>query len=387
MKRGRVFHYVQISLGLCSILFYLSSCNLSSAETAINPVSSTPVIPVYKVMEDSVTIEQIYPASIEGISSVEIRARVDGYLSSIQVEEGAFVRKGQWLFSIDDRPYLGLLRTAEAEWEVSKAQVEKSKIEADRMASLLARKLVADVQVQTAKANLAIAMADEQRAAAQVKNARITLDYCRITAPSSGYLGRLPNKLGSLIAAGSVQPLTYLSDVRQVLVYFSMSEESFAEWMEELPGKSVESKLKTLPPVHLRLASGKFYELPGKIELIQGQLERSSGTVVIRARFNNPDNYLREGNTAELLITKQIQNAVTVPQTATLSIQDKQLVYVVNDSNKVSQRLIKSIAKTPTHFVIKEGLKVGETIVLSGLDRLQEGMQIQPLDSIADAIK
>ncbi len=374
-----------VSLLLGAFIISFTSCTMSSAEVTVNTDHAVPAMPVLQVQSAPVSIEQNFPASIEGINSVEIRSRVDGYLSSIQVEEGAFVKKGQLLFTIDDRPYSGQLRTAEAEWDMAKAQVAKANIEVDRMAALLSKKLVADVQLKTAQANLAIAEADEKRAAAQVRNAKIILDYCRITAPSSGFLGRLHYKLGSLVSATTSEPLTQLSDVHEVYVYFSMSEESFAEWMEQIPGKTVESKIKALPPVRLKLSSGKLYETNGRIELIRGQLEKTSGAVVIRARFNNAGNFLREGNTGTLLIDRQIQNALTIPQEATITIQDKLMVYLVNDSNKVSQQLIHAIAKTPTDFVVGEGLKKGDKVVLSGLGRLQDGMQINPVLSDSTA--
>jgi len=383
MKRTRLYLSVCAFVYLFSSIF--TSCMFSSAETTTSNENSIPEIPVVEVLSDTVVLEEYFPASIEGINSVEIRTKVDGYLSSIHIEEGDFVKKGQLLFTIDDRPFFAALRTAEAELETARAQVLKNKIEVDRLNTLLNKKLVSEIQVQMAKANLAIAEADEKRAAAQVDNTKINLAYCQIKAPVSGYLGRISFKLGSLVNSNSAAPLTILSDVHQILTYFSMSEEKFAEWMHMIPGNTVEAKLNKLPAVHLQLANGELFSSPGRIELIRGQLEKASGSFVIRARFNNPGNILRDGNTGNLLLKRIIPNALIIPQQAAMSIQDKQLVYLVNDSNKVSQLAFHSTTKTPTHYVVGKEFKKGQKIVLSGMDRLQDGMLIKPIHTDPEA--
>jgi membrane fusion protein (multidrug efflux system) len=204
------------------------------------------------------------------------------------------------------------------------------------------------------------------------------LGYTLIKAPVSGYIGRLLKKQGSLVAPADIEALTQLSDVHDVHVYFSLSEKDFVSFKEQYPGETLKDKLKQLPAVSLLLADNSAYAKQGKIDMIDGQFDKNTGAITLRASFANPQGLLRSGNTGKVRLSLQHKDALIVPQSATMEMQDKVFVFAVADSNKVKKQAITIIGKSGNNYLVKDGVKAGDQIVLSGIDHLQEGMVIHP---------
>jgi membrane fusion protein (multidrug efflux system) len=192
-----------------------------------------------------------------------------------------------------------------------------------------------------------------------------------------------------LVGRGEAQPLTVLSDVNEVYAYFSMSEIDFLQFKERIPGNTLEEKIKNLPPVELTLADESFYSEKGKVETVEGQFDKTTGAISFRAVFPNNKGLLRSGNTGRVRIPTVHNEAVVIPQDATFELQDKVLVFVVGDSNKVVSRPIVVEGQTSNYYFVKNGLKTGEKIVYTGLSRLRDGAVIDPqplsLDSLLKA--
>lgn len=353
----------------------LSSCaDKSQAPAAPAP----PLLPVLAITSENTTTDAEYPASIQGTVDVEIRPQVSGNLERVFVDEGAYVSKGQTLFKINERPFREQLNNALASLHAYEAALINANLEVDKLTPLVQNKVVSDYQLKTAKASQKIAAANIEQAKAMVGSAKINLGYTNVTAPVSGYIGRLPKKQGSLVSATDVEPLTNLSDVHEVFAYFSLGETDFINFKAQYAGNSLGDKLKKLPPVTLILADNNAYPQTGKIDMVDGQFDKTTGAITLRATFPNTGGTLRSGNTGKIRLGLQHDDAVLVPQSATVEMQDKVFVFTVNKENKVAKMPITVIGKSGTNYLIKDGVKSGDQIVLSGIDKLQDGQVIQP---------
>ncbi|MGZ3756459.1 MAG: efflux RND transporter periplasmic adaptor subunit [Mucilaginibacter sp.] len=337
-----------------------------------------PSLPVARVVAGTDTTYQEYPASIEGAINVEIRPQVSGSLDKVFVDEGAFVNAGQPIFKINDLPYRATLNNTIASQHAAEAALIKAQLEIDKLTPLVENKVVSDYQLKSAKAAYQVAKANVEQAKANVATAQINLGYTTIKAPVSGYIGRLLKKQGSLVAPADVEALTQLSDVHDVHVYFALGEKDFVGFKEQYPGETLRDKLKRLPAVTLLLADNTEYAKQGKIDMIDGQFDKTTGAITIRASFANTQGLLRSGNTGKVRLSLQHTNSLKVPQSATIEMQDKIFVFAVADSNKVKKQPITVIGKSGTNYLVKDGVKAGDQIVLSGVDHLQEGEVITP---------
>src|ERR1044072_4620648 len=369
--------------GILMLAVVLYSC---ASKQAGGPPPQAPQRPVMSVTSAPATTYLEFPASLEGKGNVEVRPQVTGYLEKIFVDEGAYVKEGQPLFKIDARLYSEQLNSASSNQLAAQANMERAQVEVDRLAPLAAANVVSEVQMKTAKANLEAAKAAVAQAKASAGSARINVGYTLVTAPVSGYIGRIPYKIGALVTNNDAQPLTLLSDVREIYAYFSMSEPDFIAFKNNFAGNTLQEKLKQAPPVELILADNTPFAQKGRIETIEGQFNKTTGAISFRATFPNADGVLRTGNTGKVRLAQQVPAAITIPQEATFEIQDKVFVYTVGYSNKVASRPISVAGKTANYYFISEGLKAGEKIVLSGTGSLRDGAVITPQPVSADSV-
>jgi len=340
-----------------------------------------PQLPVYSIEASSATTDSEYPAAIQGTVDVEIRPQVSGNLEKVFVDEGAYVTKGQALFKINEQPYREQLNNALASLHSAEAALINAQLEIDKLTPLVQNKVVSDYQLKSAKASHRIATANLDQAKAMVGSAKINLGYTTITAPVSGYIGRLPKKQGSLVSSADIEPLTKLSDVHEVYAYFSLGETDFINFKAQYSGNTINDKIKKLPPVTLILADNNAYADTGKIDMVDGQFDKNTGAITLRATFPNSKGLLRSGNTGKVRLEIQHGDAILVPQSATIEMQDKVFVFTVDKENKVTKSPITIIGKSGSDYLIKDGVKTGDQIVLSGIDKLQEGQAIQPTKS------
>jgi membrane fusion protein (multidrug efflux system) len=364
------------------VILFLAAC----AGKDLNAPAPPPSLPVIKISSGAATTWLEYPTSIEGATDIEIRPQVSGYLEKIYVEEGAYVAQGQPLFRINSREYNEFSNSASASVQSAKASVEKAQVDYDRLKPLVENKVIAEVQLKTAKANLDVAKAVYAQTVSSKGSAEITVGYTLITAPVSGYIGHIPFKQGSIIGKGELLPLTVLSEVNTVHAYFSMSEADFLSFISSYEGRSTEEKIKNIPAVELQLPDNTIYATKGKIELVQGQFDRSSGTISFRAVFPNTEKLLRSGITGKIRIPSLHQDQLMVPQESTYELQDKIFVFALGDSNKVISKQIAISGKSGNNYLVNKGLINGERIVYSGIQRLRDGAIITPQNMSADSV-
>jgi RND family efflux transporter MFP subunit len=375
--------YLILSIMLAAVAIYATGCNEAQGTQAAPPPQTLPVLPINSAA--ATTFEE-FSASIEGKTNVEIRPQVSGLLDKIYVEEGAYVTQGQPLFKINDRPFDEEANNAQANVVAAKANMEKAAIEVNRLTPLVENRVISDVQLKAAQAAYDAAKAQVSQAEAAGKNAGINLGYTLLKAPVSGYIGRIPFKVGALVGKGEAQPLTMVSDIKEVYAYFGMSESDFLKFTNEIPGKTIDEKIKALPPVELQLADKSIYPYKGKIELMEGQFDRSIGAITFRASFPNAERLLRSGITGKVRIPQANSGLLPVPQTSTYEIQDRVFVFTVGDSNKVVGRQIHIVSKTTDYYLVDKGVQAGDKIVFAGMDRLVDGAVISPQLLSADSL-
>jgi membrane fusion protein (multidrug efflux system) len=373
-------------LAIAAITLY--ACNSSSGNEGGGGGYQQPpqMLPVLVVSNTPATTYQEFSASLEGSKDIEIRPQVEGYLEKIYVDEGAHVRKGQPLFQINSRPYNEQLNNAKASLAAAKANLANAEINVSKLTPLVQNNVISDVQLKTAKTAYDAAAANVAQAQAMVSNAQINLGYALIKAPVEGYVGRIPHKTGSLVGMSTVEPLTVVSEIKEVYAYFSLSENDFLQFKNQFAGNTVEEKIKKMPPVELVLSDGSIYGQKGKVQTVTGQFDNSIGAISFRAAFPNKDRLLRSGNTGQVRIPRVLTNALVVPQESTFEVQDKVFVFAIGDSNKVTSKPIVVSGKTAAYYFVESGVQAGEKIVFSGIGNLRDGMVIVPQPMSTDSL-
>jgi membrane fusion protein (multidrug efflux system) len=385
MKTKHNIAYIITALASIALFTSLESCTPSSGGSAEwqQPVQALPVL---TVSTSSATTFKEFSASLEGSKDIEIRAQVDGYIDKIYVDEGAFVKKGQLLFKINDQPYAEQLNNAKANLTAAKANLANAEINVFKLTPLVENNVVSDIQLRAAKAAYEAALASVTQAEAMVRSAEIDLGYTTITASSDGYIGRILVEPGSLVGASDPSPLTLLSEIKEVYAYFSFSEREFLQFIKRFEGNTIQEKISKMPPVELILADNSVYPFKGKVETVAGQFNSSTGAISFRASFPNASGLLRSGNTGRVRISYSVDSAVVVPQESTFEIQDKIFVFAVSDSNKVRSTPIRVTDNMKNFYLVESGLKPGDKIVYAGLDRLNDGAVIQPQPISLDSL-
>lgn len=323
-------------------------------------------------------LKSTYPVTIKGKQDIEIRPNVSGFITRLCVDEGSVVRKGQALFIIDQVPYQAALKVAEANVNVSKTNVATSELTLKNKKELHRKNIISDYELQMAENDLASKKALLAQTEAQLINARNNLSYTTVTSPSDGVVGSIPYREGSLVSPSIQVPLTIVSNIKEMYVYFSLTEKELLNLVRE--GGTIKEILDKMPEVELKLADGTMYPAKGKIETVSGVIEQSTGAVSMRATFPNEKNILRSGSTGSVLLPYTNDNAIIIPQKATFEVQDKKFVYVLQPDNKVKNTEIDAFKLNDgQNYTVTSGLKAGDKIVIEGVNSLRDGMEIKPI--------
>ncbi len=327
-----------------------------------------------------------YPATIKGTQDIEIRPQVSGFVVKLCVDEGATVRKGQALFKIDDTQYSAAYRQAQAAVKMSEANVNTSALTEKNKKMLHEQKIISDFEYQAAVNNLLSAEASLAQAKANLISAKQNLDFCTVTSPSDGMIGTFPYRVGSLVSPSIAEPMTTVSEIKNMYVYFSMTEKELLALTKA--GGTLKEQLEKMPAVKLELADGTMYEFEGKIDAVSGVIDQSTGSVSMRAIFPNAKNILRSGGMANVIFPYTMEGVVVIPQNATVEIQDKKFVYVVQPDSTVKYTEIQiSPLNDGKNFIVTGGLKANERIVIEGVQQLSDGRKIVPISKAQQVAK
>ncbi|TCC99051.1 efflux RND transporter periplasmic adaptor subunit [Pedobacter psychroterrae] len=374
-----------IYLSLIALILF-SSCGNDQKKGAA-PAAQVQVYPVVALSAISTSLETDYPATLEGIQNVDIRPKVDGFIEKIYVDEGAAVKKGQLLFSINAPQYEQLVRTANAAISSAEADVNAAQLQVNKTRPLVEKDIISKYDLESAELTLQSRKAALARTKAELVNARVNLGYTRITSPVDGVIGSIPFKTGSLVSGTSTQPLTTVSNISKVYAYFSMNEKQLLDFSRNYKGKDLQAQIKNIPPVSLVLSDGSAYAENGKVGSINGLINTNTGSVSLRATFSNPSMLLRSGASASVRIPQHLENALLIPQNSTIDLQGKKFVYVVDSKGIIKNTEVEIMELAKGNFyVVTKGLKAGDKIVLEGFQSLKDGMEIKPDEKNADSV-
>ncbi len=362
---------------IVAVSLALFSCGKDSNNAQQQSPAAAQATPatVISVPTKTVTGYNSYPTSIEGIVNSGVRAKVQGYIQEVLVDEGEKVRKGQALFKLETQ---SLSQDAKA----AQASVNVAQVEVDKLKPLVEKGIISNVQLETAKANLEQAKSTYQGIAANI-------GYATVKSPVDGYVGSIPYRQGALVGPTDATPLTTVSDITQVYAYFSMNESDYLEFLQTAKGENRAEKIANFPEISLVLANGETYAEKGKIQTVTGQINQNTGTVSFRAIFENPNQLITNGNSGTIKIPVVYKDVPVVPLNSTFEQQGNIITYKVVD-NKTQTAKITTKATVGNLYVVKTGLKAGDKIVAQGVNKLRAGTAIQPqavaFDSIAKPV-
>lgn len=329
-----------------------------------------------KVGRQDLTLETKYSATIRGRQDVDIYPQVGGTLKQICVTEGQAVRKGQTLFIIDQVPYQAALNTAEASLKAAQASEATAAMNYESKKKLFADNVISDFDLQATHNTLLTAKAQVAQAQAQVVNARNSLSYTVVKSPSDGVVGTLPYRQGALVGAQMAQPLTTISDNSQMWVYFSMSERDLLGIVRK--SGSINEAIKNMPEVTLTLVDGSTYEKKGRVESISGIVNSNTGSVQLRAVFDNDNGILHSGSTGNVIIPTPYSQVLVIPATAAVQTQDRFRVFLVNKEGIANGKVVTvNEHKAGNQFIVTSGLEGGEEIVAEGAGMVKEGQKVK----------
>lgn len=352
----------------------LTACGNSQSGAKLGDDEFT-VIEVNSATSDQTTS---YPATIRGTQDIEVRPQVSGFIVKLCVDEGATVRKGQALFQIDPTQYAASVRQAKAAVEMAKANVNTLTLTEKNKKALFDKQIISEFEYQTAMNQLLSAKASLAQSEASLISAEQNLSFCTVTSPSNGVVGTFPYRVGSLVSASISQPLTTVSEIGDVYVYFSMTEKELLGLTRA--GGTLKEQLEKMPAVQLRLSDGSMYSAEGKIDAVSGVIDQSTGSVSMRAIFPNDKNVLRSGGTGNIIFPYTMNDIILIPQSATVEIQDKKFVFVLQADNTIKNTEIQvSNLDDGKYYLVTNGLKSGDKVVIEGVQNLKDGQAIKPI--------
>lgn len=360
-------HRASISLlAVLALVLLIVSCNSTGEQN-----EKSPDYQIMVVKPDSKTLETNYVSVIKGKQNVEIRPQINGTITEIRIKEGAAVRKGEILFIIDQAPYRAALKMATANVKSAEAKLATARLTVDSKEALRKGEIISDFDLQTARNALLEAQAALELAEAQQSNAATDLSYTEIKSPVNGVTGMIPYRVGALVDSNIPEPLITVSDDEDVYAYFSMTEYQVLDIIQQQG--SFEKLIQDATEVKLRLGNGTLYTHTGKIDAVSGTIEPGTGTVSIRAVFPNPERWLRNGGTGQVVLTTSKTDCIVIPQSATYEIQNRRFVYKVVDGKAVSTPIEVENTNDGKEYIVTSGLQEGDTIISEGAGLVREG--------------
>ena len=370
-RMRRAILAVLVTSLIVTISLAMTACTKSHAAV---PTIVTEVL-VAKPIQQDVPVHREWVASLDGYVNAEIRAQVSGYIISQNYKEGSPVGKGQVLFEIDPRPFQAKLDSAKAELSRAQAELGRTALDVERDTPLAEQKAIAKAQLDTeVQAKLAAQAAVEADKAA-VERAQLDLGWTKVTSLVDGVAGIAEVQMGNLV--GPNVRLTQVSQVNPIKVYFPVSEQEYLRAQHVTTGGQSINLFESAP--ELILADGSVYPYKGKILLTDRQVDTNTGTIRMVAAFPNPGNKLRPGQYGRVRIqTSFQQNALLVPQSAVKEIQGGYQVALLGPENKAIIRQVKAGEKVGTRWVIDEGLKPNDPVIVEGIEKVKDGTLVVP---------
>jgi len=351
---------------------------------------SSPDVEVVRVQQKDIPIYGEWIGTLDGLVNADVRAQVTGYLLQQGYQEGAFVKKGQLLFQIDPRPFqaavdqaLGQLAQAKATLANAQAVQGRTELDVNRYTPLAREQAVSQQDLDNAVQNNLAAQATVETAKAQIRTyeaaletANINLDFTRLIAPIDGIAGQAQLQVGALVSPSSV-PVTSVSTLDPVKVYFTVSEPQYLEWRRRFPTEPSRQEADKNLRLELILADGSTYPRTGTFYFADRQVNEGTGAIRVAGLFANPGNILRPGGYARVRAVIRVEHGgLLVPQRAVSELQGSYQVAVVDGDSKVNIRAVTVGDRVGSEWVIPQGLKPGESVVAEGVQKVRPGMRV-----------
>lgn len=353
-----------LGIGLCCLA--LSACQQSR-----KPQEEGGKYPLLTLTPEDRQLSVKYSAVIEGKQDVEVRPQVSGTITQVLVEEGAHVHKGQVLFIIDQVPYRAALQKARAAVVTAEANEATAKQTLDGKMSLYEDKVISDFELRTAQNEYKSAQAALLQAQAELTDAQNNLSYTEVKSSVDGYAGMTSYRIGALVSASMTDPLIRVSDNSEMYAYFSLSEKQVLTLTAQYG--SLDQALASFPEVSLELNDGSTYAQKGKVDVISGIIDKTTGTVSLRAIFSNPDKRLMSGGSANIIVPYDRTQCIVIPQGGTYEIQNRIFAFKVIDGKAVSTPIEVFEINNGTEYIVEKGLQAGDVIVSEGAGLLKDG--------------
>ena len=347
----------------------------------------TPEVYVTKAVAKDVPVGMELVGQTAGSKDVEIRARVEGYLDTVDFVDGSFVKQGELLYTIDPKPFEAAVANAKAQVATMKARVDNTEIEEARLKPLAEQQAVSRRDYDNAVAARDAARAQLDAAKAQLDKAQLDLGYTRMTAPVSGLADFSRVKPGNLVGRGESTLLTTISVVDPIYFTASITEADYLKFAQRVAA-SDGSKPEAKREAELVLADGSVYDHKGRLDAVQRAVDPKTGTLAVRLLFANPDRVVRPGQYGRIrFVSDVLHGAVCVPQKAVSELQGVYQVVVIGPDNKAEIRTVKVGPRSGDLWSISEGLKAGETVVVEGLQSARPGAEVvaKPIEELAKA--
>lgn len=345
-----------------------------------------PIVEVMEVMQKDIPIAQEWIGTLDGMVNAQILAQVTGYLIRQNYQEGQLVKKGQLLYEIDPRTFQAKLDQALSNQATQEALLKTATLDMVRVEKLLPENAVSVRDRDNAVGRVAATQAQLMAAKAVVENARLELGFTKITSPIEGIAGVSQTQLGNLVGPGSANAvLTTVSQVNPIRAYIYLSEQEYLSFARSkgINSKDGEAQTQTL---ELYLSDGTLYPRTGKFFFADREVGVKTGTIRVAALFPNPYNLLRPGQYARVrAVTKTMKGALLVPQRSVTDVQGKHTVAVVNADNTVNIRIVETGETVGSNWIVKSGLNPGDRIVVEGVQKLKEGIKVNPKNYQAPA--
>jgi multidrug efflux system membrane fusion protein len=370
---------VAVSVSAAALVLNLPA---TSPATAAGDAVTIPAVPVTvaDVKAREITIWEEFSGRLEAVDRVQIRSRVAGSILSVDFREGALVEAGDPLFTIDPAPYEASVAQREGQVELAETQLKLAKLELDRGSRLIENRTISQSVLDQRQNAYAEAQANLRTAKAALRAARLELGYTRVLAPVSGRVGKIEITVGNLVAAGSASPaLTTLVSVDPIYASFNASEDLVSRVLSELPETGGAVPPLEMIPVEIETSATSGHPVKGKLQLVDNQVDATSGTIGVRAVFDNPGGKLIPGQFVRIRIGEpKPETKILIIERAIGTDQDKKYVYVVNAENKVVYRPVDLGRTAEGARIVNSGLEPGERIVVNGLQRVRSGALVDP---------
>jgi membrane fusion protein (multidrug efflux system) len=366
MDRTRPFFLIAVA-----VIAFGSGCR-----EAAPPVAAPPEVYVTTVVQQDVPEYLDLAGQTEGFQDVDIRARVEGFLESVDFREGFFVRKGELLYRIDPRPFQAALAGAKADLETARARLEKTTNDVNRYTPLAAQRAVSQQELDDARSAQEAARSQVDAARAAVDTATLNLGYTRVYSPIDGLVGTTQVKAGNLVGRGEATLLTTVSQIDPVIFRVAITEADYLRVVKRRGGQT--GKEPRADGIELTLADGSAHPFTGRVGVVDRQVNAATGTLGMQIYFPNPQFVLRPGQygRARMLLDLQ-KNALLVPQRAVQELQNLYSVAVVGDDNKVAFRNVTVGPRVGELWVIESGLEPGMHVVSEGVQAIADGATVR----------